>query len=163
VVDPGSGVSFNQKDREGIFVPSGDYGGFDVTGSRQILTGSPGTSFKKAITVYGSLILSNAFLECEGNVPAIIVKSGGRLLLSGCHISKADKKQGATDCYISVETGGFASINNCMFHGTQTDTGNLVRNNDALNPNRAAVVGCVNLSDVVTVPYFQVAYAQDVP
>ena len=163
VIDPGSGIDFDELDRQGVFAPSGNYGGFELSGSRQILTAAPGAVLAKQVIVYGSLILNNAYLECEGALPAITVKSGGRLIVSHCHISKESNKQAATDSFILVETGGYASVNNCMFHGNQSDTGNLVRNLDAVNTGRVAVVGCANLTDVVTAPYFQVGYSQDVP
>lgn len=166
VVAPSNGFRFQQKSKEGIFVSSGEYRGFGASGTHQTVTCSPGSLFSRQIVVTGSLILNNAILDCHRNTPAIVVKSTGRLLLSGCHISKdANIQTAATDRYVSVETGGYASINNCIFYGDQSATGSIVYNDDAVNIGRVAVTGCVNLTDIL-VPaqaFTNVGYVQVVP
>ena len=165
VINPGDGIDFKQLDREGIFIPVGEYGGFTASGSRQSAVCAPGAIFDKQIVVSGSAIISGAILNCERNIPAIVVSSSGRLILSGSHISKSDDLQaaGSTNAYILVEAGGFASINGCVFHGDQSDNGSLVYHADAVNTGRVAVVGSMNLTDVITTTYVNVGYTQDVP
>ena len=164
IINPGEGVDIAKKDHVGVYVPSADYGGFVTDETRAFITSAPGTSFTKQIQVKGNVIISGAFLDCENNTPAVLIKSGGRAIIQNCHVTKQDAKQtGATDSYISVETGGYVSVNGCFFHGSQSDTGSIVYNADAGNPGRAAVAGCVNLTDIVTTPYINVTYTQDVP
>ena len=166
VVDPGDGFGFSQEDGEGIFVPFDEYGGFSAAGTRQVVTCAPGTVFSKQIVVSGTLVLSNAILNCKGNTPAVVVQDAGRLILSNCYITKSDNEQTAIDHnYITVETGGYASVNGCVFTGNQSAIGNLVRNEDAVNTGRVAVVGSANLTDIVVAAqaYFNVGYAQSIP
>lgn len=163
VIEPESAVNFERKDFGGIYVPGGEYGGFKSPGGRHTVVCAPGVKFKKPIQVEGVLILANAFLDCENNSPAITVLATGRLILQQCQITKGDNLQkAAADTYVQVMAGGYASINSCIFHGTQTNTGALVYNADALNPGRVAVSGAMNLTDIAA-PYTNVTYSQDVP
>jgi hypothetical protein len=163
VIDPESAVTFERKDFGGIYVPSGIYGGFNCPAGRHVITCAPGARFQRPVEVLGTLVLIGAYLDCLDNQAAITVLDGGRLILQSCQITKGDNQQKvAGDTYIAINTGGYASINGCVFHGAQTNTGVLVYNNDAVNPGRAAVVGAMNLTDIVS-PYTNVSYSQDVP
>lgn len=163
VIDPESAVTFSRKDFGGVYVPSGTYGGFKCPTGRHTLVCAPGVRFQRPIEVEGTLILTGAFLDCLDNQAAISVLGTGRLILQQCQITKSNNKQSAaTDSYVSISTGGYASINGCIFHGTQTNKGVLVYNADAGNPGRVAVVGAMNLTDIAT-PYTNVTYTQDVP
>lgn len=164
VINPGADVTPTKKDHVGVYVPSANYGGFVAGEARAFIHTAPGATFTKQVQVTGSVILSGAFLDCEGNSPAILIKNGGRAVVQNCHITKSNSKQtGAADSYIHVETGGYASVNGCIFHGLQSDVGAIVHNADAVNPGRVAVAGCVNLTDIVTTPYVNITYTQDVP
>lgn len=162
VSNPAQAIVMDKKDHVGLYVPSAEYGGFASAQTRSIISCAPGASFSKQIEITGNAIIFGAFLDCEGNTPAILIKESGRAIIQGCHLTKKNAQQtAATDSYISVETGGYVSVNGCFFHGLQTDTGTIVHNAGA--GANAAVVGCVNLTDIVTTPYVNVTYTQDVP
>tara|TARA_R110000751_G_scaffold233571_1_gene334495 strand:- start:734 stop:1333 length:600 start_codon:yes stop_codon:yes gene_type:complete len=163
IISPDSAVTFERIDFGGIYVPSGTYGGFTCPAGRNIISCAPGARFQMPVEILGTLVLVGAYLDCQENKAAITVAPGGRLILQSCQITKGNNLQKiAADTYIKVEVGGYASINGCIFHGTQTNTGALVYNMDALNPNRVAVVGAMNLTDIAA-PYVSVSYSQDVP
>ena len=91
------------------------------------------------------------------------MQNGGRLILRSCHVSKESSTHtAASDTYLQVDTGGYLSVSDCMFHGTQNNTGKLIINDDAANTNRVAVLGSMNLTDIAS-PYTNVGYIQDVP
>ena len=163
MVSPLSPVTFPRKDLGGVFVASGKYGGFECEEGRQMVIASPGAVFSGQVVVKGTLILSSCIFNMLENNTVITIEPSGRLILNQCHIIKADNKHSAASTFISIKTGGFASVSNCFFHGLQSDLGSIVNNEDPLNPGRAAVLGCVNLTDIVTTPYINVAYIQDVP
>ena len=157
IVRPGEEMKQTGKLDNGTLMLAGEHGGFEVKGDRSVVHAAPGSTVKKQVVVTGKTMLSGATLSCDGNTPAVLVKDGGRLVMSDCHITKDDNRQAlATDTYISIATGGYATLRGCIFYGSQTDTGALVHNDDPLNPNRVAVVGCMNLTDVVTTPFVNV-------
>lgn len=163
VIDPGSAITFERKDFGGIYVPSGDYGGFRCPPGRHRVVCAPGARLQRPIEVEGILMLSGAYLDCLNNNAAITVLPTGRLIMDQCQITKGDSLQVlATDTYVSIQTGGYASVNSCMFHGEQSNKGVLVYNADAGNPGRVAVAGSMNLTDIAA-PYTNVTYMQDVP
>tara|TARA_R100000808_G_C2155487_1_gene168207 strand:- start:12133 stop:12720 length:588 start_codon:yes stop_codon:yes gene_type:complete len=129
----------------GAVLGGGGRPGFDVTGNRVSITGSPGAICKTPITIKGSAIIRNVTFKCDGVNPAIVVEPTARLVLVGCHLFKGNRQASATDSYVNIQAGGFAVVSDCMFHGTQT-VGLLVRNQDAVNTNYAAVSGCINLT-----------------
>lgn len=133
----------------GAVLGGGGRPGFDITGDRVSITGSPGSICKTPITIKGTVIIRNVTFKCEGVSPAIVVEPSARLVLVGCHLFKGNRQTAATDSYINIEVGGFAVVSDCMFHGTQT-SGLLVRNQDAGNPNYAAVSGCINLTSLAS-------------
>ena len=164
VGNPGQAVVITKKDHTGLYLPYANYGGFASDETRSFISCAPGATFGKQIQITGNAIIHGAFLDCENNIPAVVVKAGGRVILQNCHITKKDGSQSAaTDSYVAIETGGYASVNGCFFHGLQSDTGSIVYNADAGNPGRVAVVGCVNLTDIVTTPYINITFTQDVP
>lgn len=164
VIQAGSIIKENKKLDNGVYLLAGDHGGFQVEGSRSAVVAAPGSVVKKQITITGQGIITGVSVVCDGNKPAVVVKSGGRLILKDCHITKVDNLQKvASDSYVLVESGGYATINGCMFHGSQSNIGALVYNDDAINPSRVAVVGAVNLTDVLATAYTNVGYAQDIP
>jgi len=166
VVMPGSQIKQDEKIDAGAFVLMGEYGGMKASADRSFVVFSPGSTVTKQVEVTGKLVLNGANLKCEGDSPAVVVKSGGYLIARGCHISKDDNEQSALSTYILIEDGGFAMIEGCMFHGVQSGVGSLVRNDNAAvppGPGRVAVAGCVNASDVTTTPFVNMSYAQYVP
>lgn len=166
VVQPGGRINEEAKADDGVFVPSGQYGGMTAAANRGQVGFAPGALVTKPIEVTGKTILYGASLRCDGDTPAVTVKTGGYLVIRGCHITKGDNEQGGVSTYILIEDGGFAMVDGCMFHGQQSDTGSLVRNDNpavAPGPGRVAVVGCVNATDVVTSPFVNISFTQYVP
>ena len=137
---------------------SGKQGGFEVKGTRTTVNGMPGAVVRKQIVVDGTAVIANMTIVCDGNNPAVVVRDGGRVALKNCHIVKGDNKQSAaTDAYVLMETGSYASVVSCVFYGTQSNTGSLVYNQDAVNTNRGSVIGCINLTDVAAAPFVNIA------
>mgnify|MGYP003138368417 CR=1 FL=1 len=160
LITPSSEVALIKKDLGAAYVPAGSYGGAVVSGTRQSILCAPGAKFTKQVVVRGFAMIKNATLLCEGNTPAIVVEAGGSLLLSGCLVSKGDAP---TDRYITVQTGGYATVSNCAFFGDQGATGTVITNEDAGNPQRVAVVGCMNLTTIIAATrYTNVTFVQDV-
>ena len=142
----------------GGLILSGNHGGFQAKGTRTTVNGMPGTVIKKQIGVTGTAVLSNMTRICEGNTPAVLIRDGGRVALKNCHIVKTDNlHSAATDTYVLMETGSYASVVSCVFYGTQANTGSLVRNEDAANTNRGSIVGCINLTDIAATPFVNIA------
>jgi hypothetical protein len=164
VLHPGQLVTFDRKQGAALYLSAGSYGGGELGGSRQVIICAPGVTFTKQITITGSVEIQNGTFVCAENTPAIVVASGGSLLLSNSSISKGDLiHTAATDRYITVETGGYGSFNGCRFFGNQATVGTIITNEDALNPARAAAVGCVNYTGIVAATrYTNVGYSQDV-
>ncbi len=160
VVMPEQGLNQTSKLDFGALLLAGNHGGFEAKGSRTSVSASPGAVIRKQIIVSGTAIISNATLICSGNTPAVTIRSGGRLVLKNCHISKGDNlHSSATDAYILMETGSYASVVSSVFYGTQSNTGSLVYNQDAVNTGRGSVIGCVNLTDVAATPFVNIAAA----
>ena len=162
VVAPGSAITFQRKDFGGVYVPSGNYGGFTIESGKHIIKCAPGVRFDKPIIIQGTLVLSGAYIEMSDTAAGIIVADGGRLILDKCQVIKADGKHNATtDTYIRIDIGGVCSVSNCVFHGEQANTGFVVYNDNALG-SEVAVLGSINLTDIAS-PFFNVAYTQVVP
>ena len=158
IVMPGQVLQQSSVQDFGGLVMSGGHGGFEVKGTRTTVNGMPGTVIKKQIVVTGTAVLSSMTLICEGNTPAVVVRDGGRVALKNCHIVKTDNSHSAaTDTYVLMETGSYASAVSCVFYGTQANTGSLVRNEDAGNTNRGSIVGCINLTDIAATPFVNIA------
>jgi hypothetical protein len=163
VLNPNSQVQMPQANHSGLYVPFSENNGFTLSESKSVIECAPGTTFNRKITIKGTVILSNCFIDCFENVEGIVVQDGGRLILRSCHISKGDNKQtAASDAFIRVNSGGYLSVSDCVFHGNQNNTGKIVINDDAANTGRVAVLGSMNLTDIAS-PYLNVGYTQDVP
>ncbi len=164
IVNPGGLVNFQKKDSSGVFVPAGTYGGAKLSGTKQMLSCAPGVEFTKQVIVTGSVMIRNAFFVCNQNTPAIVVKSGGSILLIDCVVSKGDGQQvAATDRYITIEAGGYGTFSSCGFFGNQATVGTIITNEDAANPNRVAVRACMNHTAIVAATrYTNVGSVQDV-
>jgi|TARA_R100001163_G_scaffold65349_1_gene62220 hypothetical protein len=157
VVMPGQLYRQSSKLDFGGLLMAGSQGGFEVKGTRTTVNGMPGSVVRKQIVVNGTAVLSNMTLVCDGNTPAVVVRDGGRVALKNCHIVKGDNKHSAaTDAYILMETGSYASVVSCVFYGTQSNTGSLVYNQDAVNTNRGSVIGCINLTDIAAAPFVNI-------
>lgn len=164
VVSPGGLIKFDRIDGAAIYLPSGVYGGAKLSGTNQRITCAPGVAITRQLIVTGSVIIQGADITCSGNAPAIVVEEGGSLLLVGCYVRKGDGLQvGATDRYITVNSGGFATINGCSFVGAQATVGTIVTNEDAANPQRVAVQACMNYTGIVAATrYTNVGSVQDI-
>lgn len=163
VTTPGERIEMPKDNHSGLFVSFSENAGFTTTETKSVITAAPGTTFTRQIVVSGTLILTGCYLDCFENNAAIVVEDGGRLVLRACHITKKDNVHtAASDTYVQVNTGGYLSVSDCVFHGTQNNTGKLIINDDAANTNRAAVLGSMNLTDIAS-PYTNVGYTQDVP
>jgi hypothetical protein len=128
----------------GAVIGEGRRPGFSLASSRSVTSGVPGTVVDTQVTIDGTAILRNMTFICQGNQPAIVVRSTAHCILDGCHVVKSDGTQsGATDQYIEVESGGQINIVSCMFHGSQSS--GFVVNNAGAGAN-ADVTGCVNLT-----------------
>ena len=130
----------------GGILGAGKRPGFAVASSRAVIGGAPGTICTEQVVVTGTVILRDMTFHCNGNIPAVVIKSNGRCVLSNCHFFKADT-QTSIDHYISVENGGLLNVVGCMFHGVQT-VGFVVSNPAPAPITNADVTGCVNLTGV---------------
>jgi hypothetical protein len=164
VLNPGQLVKFNRLKGGALYLPAGLYGGAVLGGQQQTIVCAPGVVFSKQVVITGSIEIKNASFACDQNTPAIVVNAGGSLLLANSTVSKGDKLQAAaTDRYITVQTGGYGSFNSCRFFGNQATVGTVITNEDAGNPNRVAVSGCLNYTTIVAATrYTNVGSVQDV-
>lgn len=164
VLHPGQLISFDRKRGSALYLSAGTYGGGSLGGERQLIICAAGVKFAKQVTITGSVEIQNALFVCSGNAPAIVVASGGSLLLSNSAIAKSDLVQAAAaDRYVTVATGGYGSFNGCRFFGNQATIGTIITNEDAVNTARVAVVGCINYTTIVAgTRYTNVGYIQDV-
>lgn len=161
VTTPGDRVEMPQKDHSGLYVSYSENGGFIQSETKSVITAAPGTTFNRQITIKGTVIMTNCFIDCFENEPGIIVEDTGRLILRGCHITKGDNKQtAATDAYIQVNNGGYLVVSDCVFHGEQSNIGHLVYNYG--NVHNAAVMSSIDLSDIAA-PFHNVHHVYVVP
>ncbi len=162
VLTPNSQVQMPQANHSGLYVPFSNNNGFTLSESKSVIECAPGTTFNRRITIKGTVILSNCFIDCFNNEPGIVIKDGGRLILRAAHVSKADNQHAvATDTYIKVESGGYLSVSDSIFYGNQGNTGHVIYNYNVHNTT-VAVLGSVNLTDINT-PFHHVNYIQVVP
>ena len=162
VLSPNSQVTTSQVNHVGLYVPHSINNGFSSAQTKATILCAPGTTFNRQIKITGTVILSNCYIDCFENESGVVVEDGGRLILRASHITKSDNKQAAaTDTYIHVKEGGYLSVSDCVFHGTQSNTGKIIVNDDAVNTGRVAVLGSMHLTDIVS-PFTNVGYTQDV-
>lgn len=164
VVDPGGLVKFDRTSAGGMYLAAGRYAGATLSGTSQRIDCAPGVVFTRQVTVDGSVTIVGANFVCSDNTPAIVVDEGGSLMLIGCRIQKGDGLQvAATDRYITVNTGGYATLSSCVFTGDQATVGTIVTNEDAANPQRVAVRACMNYTGIVAASrYTNVGSIQDI-
>lgn len=163
VLNPNSQVVTSQNNHVGLYVPYSINNGTSIEQTKATIVCAPGTTFNRQVKITGTAILTNCYIDCFENEPGVVVESGGRLILRASHITKSTNKQtAATDTYIRVKEGGYLSVSDCVFHGTQNNTGKIIVNDDAVNTGRVAVLGSMNLTDIAS-PYTNVGYTQDVP
>lgn len=162
VIDPESAITFERKDFGGVFVPAGTYGGFTVESGKHMITCAPGVRFQRDIVIKGTVTLCNAYIEMSSASAGLTIENGGRLILQKCQVIKADGKHSvAADTYIQVNDGGYLSVSDTIFHGTQSNTGHIIYNYNT-HASTVAVLGSMNLTDINS-PFHHVSYTQVVP
>mgnify|MGYP003113272451 CR=1 FL=1 len=125
-----------------FFAGAGSRTGFSLEKPQGVVVLAPGSSVESQVVVSGSSIIRGGTFVCDGNTPAINVTATGKLVLIGAAIVKSENQQtGASDSYISVESGGHISVIGCYFYNAQ---GNGFVINNAGAAGNCTATGCLD-------------------
>jgi hypothetical protein len=115
------GASIEIKERNnGINLSSGEHQAIRTKKPATTVTSAPDAVVKDKTTAESSSVVYGVTYECKGDSPAVTVSATGRMVLVGCHFTKAANTQSATGSYVRVEAGGGLAVVGCYFHNAQT-------------------------------------------
>jgi hypothetical protein len=120
VVRPGGVFLEGSERNNGATIGSGQHGKMTLKKPATTVRSTPDAVVKDELVSESSSVVYGVRYECKGDSPAVTVKSGGRLVLVGCHFTKEANIQTAASSYILVESGGRLSVTGCYFHNPQS-------------------------------------------
>jgi hypothetical protein len=140
VLRPGDSFHADKKRNNGTKLVSGNHEIISIEKPATTISSDPDAVVTKQTSAESSSIVYGATYECDGDKPAAVVKSTGRMIFIGCHFTKDANTQEAASSYVQIENGGAAVFVGCYFHNVQS-SGFTVNNAGAAA--KAKLVGCV--------------------
>lgn len=124
----------------GLKLASGNHEALRTNKPATTVTSAPDAVVRNKTTAESSSVIYGVTYECKGDEPAVTVDASGRLVLIGCHFTKAANSQAAGSSYIKVMAGGALSVIGCYFHNSQS-AGFAIDNASAAASVQA--IGCI--------------------